>query len=234
MDIAVLGLENFPKNKVKIPDERLKVLKRIFKSKEIVPASVFFLPRERINTCEGIIASRDALFDLIVDDMDFIDRKLREETEDKPLLEKAMSCLEEEKPLYEAIKSGDISEDESKRLREYPIYSLLPYIALQDPANAMDGLPELWWSVFGRGIFFTAGEKDSHAWMFRIGQTAVECAGIIHTDIARGFVRAEIAKYKDIVELGSLSAVRQRGLLKLEGKEYIMEEGDWALFRSTC
>ncbi len=233
MNIAVLGLDNFPKNKVKIPDDRLKALKGIFKSKEIVPASAFFLGKDRINTCEGIICSQEALFDLIVDDMDFIDRKLKEASQDKALLEKAMALLESERPLYDGIKQGDISQDEAGRLNEYPIYSLLPYIVLEDSNAQISDLPDLWWAIFGRGIFFTAGEKDSHAWMFRLGQTAHECAGIIHTDIARGFVRAEIAKYDDIIELGSLSAVRQSGRLKLEGKEYIMQEGDWALFRST-
>ena len=233
MNIAVIGLENFPTNKVKIPDKRLKVLQGIFKSKEIVPANVFFLGRDKIKDCEGIICSTAAKFDVIVEDMDFIDRKLSDgASEDEELFARAMSVLEAEKFIYEAFDEGQIDDAGLKRLKEYPLYTTRPSLFL-DESVGIDEMPELWWHKFGRAIFFTAEAKDSHAWMFRMGQTAVECAGIIHSDIARGFVRAEIVPYDLLVEMGSLSAVRQAGKLRLEGKDYKMQEGDWALFRTT-
>ena len=233
MNIAIIGLENFPKNKVKIPDKRLKVLQQMFKSKEIVPASVFFLGKDKIKDCEGIICSNEARFDVIVEDMDFIDRKLSDDaSQDRGLFSKAMECLEQELFLSEGLERGIIDEAGMSRLKEYPLYTTRPALFL-DATATIDDLPDLWWHKFGRGIFFTAGTKDSHAWMFRLGQTAVECAGIIHTDIARGFVRAEIVPYDLLVEMGSLSAVRQSGKLRLEGKDYKMQEGDWALFRTT-
>ncbi len=233
MNIAIIGLPNFPTNKVKIPDKRLKVLQQMFKSKEIVPASVFFLGKDRMKDCEGIICSNAARFDIIVEDMDFIDRKLSDGAgADQELFEKAMSALEAEMFLYEAFEDGQIDEAGLNRLKEYPLYTTRPSLILEEDAD-INSLPEFWWHKFGRAIFFTAGTKDSHAWMFRIGQTAVECAGIIHSDIARGFVRAEIVPYDVLVEMGSLSAVRQAGKLRLEGKDYKMQEGDWALFRTT-
>ncbi len=234
MNIAIIGLENFPKNKVKIPDERLKVLQKMFKSKEIVPASVFFLGQERIKDCEGIICAESKKLDLIVEDMDFLDRKLSSggDVKDKSLFEKALSWLEQEHFLYEGFEKGIFSKEEFLRLREYPFITVLPFIVLQDEAQLLD-LPPMWWHRFGRAIFFTAGPKDSHAWLFRIGQTALDCAGIIHTEIARGFVRAEVVNYDVLVECGSLSAVRQMGKLRLEGKDYLMQEGDWVLFRTT-
>ncbi len=233
MNIAVVGLENFPKNKVKIPDPRLKVLQGIFKSKEIVPATLFFLGPERISDCEGIICSESEKLTLIVNDMDFIDKKLSgEDSKDRQLFTKAMEILERELFLWEAFSSGNLSEDELKRLKEYPLVTVLPTIFLPEGSD-MSALPERWWHTFGRAVFFTAGPKDSRAWLFRIGQTAVECAGIIHTEIARGFVRAEVVPYDVLVELGSMSAVRQMGKLRLEGKDYRVQEGDWVLFRTT-
>ncbi len=235
MNIAVIGLENFPRNKVKIPDERLKVLQKIFKSKEIVPASVFFLGKDRLKDCEGIICSETEKFSIIIEDMDFIDRKLSDPDfggKDRELFEKAFAILEQEKFLYQAYEENLLTRDELDRLGQYPIYTVLPNIVLTDESGISD-LPEFWWHRFGRAVFFTAGSKDSHAWLFRQGQTALDCAGIIHTEIAKGFVRAEIVSYSLLVELGSLSAVRQQGKLRLEGKDYKMQEGDWALFRTT-
>ncbi len=226
MNIAVVGLENFPKNKVKIPDDRLKKLKEIFKSKEIVPASCFFLEIDKIVNCEGVICSESVWLDLIVSDMDFLDKKLSDAKDG--LLEKAFSVLEKEIGIYE----GGFSEEELYRLGQFPLITVRPYIILPDDAD-MSFLPKLWWQKFGRGMFFTAGQKDSHAWIFRLGQTAVECASIIHTEIGRGFVRAEVVNYDLLVEYGSLNAVRQRGLLRLEGRDYKVQEGDWLLIRTT-
>lgn len=79
--------------------------------------------------------------------------------------------------------------------------------------------------------FFTAGEKDSHAWEVRRGATAPEAAGVIHSDIQRGFIRAEIIGYEDLVAAGSWNAAKANGTLRLEGKDYRMVEGDVCHFR---
>jgi hypothetical protein len=74
--------------------------------------------------------------------------------------------------------------------------------------------------------FFTVGPKEVHAWTVPKGSTAQQAAGVIHSDFARGFIRAEIMKYDDLARLGSEQAVRENGLLHLEGKDYLMEDGD--------
>ena len=79
--------------------------------------------------------------------------------------------------------------------------------------------------------FFTAGDTESRAWEVRRGATAPEAAGVIHSDIQRGFIRAEIIGYQDLVAAGSWSAAKTKGLLRLEGKEYRMVEGDVCHFR---
>ena len=79
--------------------------------------------------------------------------------------------------------------------------------------------------------YFTAGEKEVRAWTIRRGYTAPEAAGVIHTDFQKGFIRAEVAKYDDYVTLGSELAVKEAGKLSVEGKEYIVEDGDIMHFR---
>jgi ribosome-binding ATPase YchF (GTP1/OBG family) len=75
-------------------------------------------------------------------------------------------------------------------------------------------------------VFFTAGEKETRAWTLRRGQTALEAAGTIHTDIARGFIRAEVIRWSDLVETGSHAEAARRGLQRLEGKTYEVADGD--------
>ena len=79
--------------------------------------------------------------------------------------------------------------------------------------------------------FFTCGPKEVRAWTIRKGTPAPQAAGEIHTDIERGFIRAEVIKYSDIIALGSEQAVKEKGLLHIEGKEYIIEDGDLVFFR---
>ena len=79
--------------------------------------------------------------------------------------------------------------------------------------------------------FLTAGPKEVRAWTFHKGSKAPQCAGVIHSDFERGFIRAEVINYKDLIELGSLAAAREKGLVRSEGKEYVMQDGDVVLFR---
>ena len=79
--------------------------------------------------------------------------------------------------------------------------------------------------------FFTAGPKETRAWLIRKGTKASKAAGKIHSDIERGFIRAEIYKYHDLVSLGSYAAVKEKGLVALEGKDYEIQEGDVVYFR---
>ena len=79
--------------------------------------------------------------------------------------------------------------------------------------------------------YFTAGEKEVRAWTVRAGSTAPQAAGVIHTDFEKGFIRAEVMKYLDFVQLGSEQAVKEAGKLSIEGKEYIVEDGDIMHFR---
>jgi ribosome-binding ATPase YchF (GTP1/OBG family) len=74
--------------------------------------------------------------------------------------------------------------------------------------------------------FFTVGEDEVRAWTIPVGATALEAAGAIHTDLQKGFIRAEVVAYDDLIALGGLAEARKRGRLRLEGKEYVVQDGD--------
>jgi ribosome-binding ATPase YchF (GTP1/OBG family) len=74
--------------------------------------------------------------------------------------------------------------------------------------------------------FLTTGEDETRAWEVRRGATAPEAAGVIHTDLQRGFIRAEVVRYEDLLEAGGWEAARARGRMRVEGKDYVVQEGD--------
>ncbi|HKM89326.1 MAG TPA: redox-regulated ATPase YchF [Candidatus Acidoferrales bacterium] len=89
------------------------------------------------------------------------------------------------------------------------------------------------YSLLGLMSFLTAGEPEVRAWMIRRGATALEAAGAIHTDIAHGFIKAEVVSFEHLIAAGSLAGARERGQVRLEGKEYVVQDGDVILFRHS-
>lgn len=87
------------------------------------------------------------------------------------------------------------------------------------------------YNLLGLMSFLTSGPEETRAWTIKIGTSAVNAAGKIHSDIQRGFIRAEIVNYNDLISLGSIVNAREKGLVRLEGKEYIMQDGDVVYFR---
>ena len=87
------------------------------------------------------------------------------------------------------------------------------------------------YTLLGLATYFTVGSDEVKAWTFRKGMKAPECAGIIHTDFEKGFIRAEVMSYDDLIECGNEQKVKEKGKMRLEGKEYIMQDGDICHFR---
>lgn len=85
--------------------------------------------------------------------------------------------------------------------------------------------------LLGLRTYFTAGEKEVRAWTIHAGDTAPKAAGVIHSDFERGFIKAETVAYDDLVKCGSVAAAREKGLYRMEGKEYVVKDGDVMLFK---
>ncbi|KMK77909.1 redox-regulated ATPase YchF [Alkalihalobacillus pseudalcaliphilus] len=97
--------------------------------------------------------------------------------------------------------------------------------------SGLDQLIRAAYQLLGLQTYFTAGVQEVRAWTFRKGTKAPQAAGIIHTDFERGFIRAEIVSYDDLIEAGSMTVAKEKGKVRLEGKEYIVQDGDVIHFR---
>jgi ribosome-binding ATPase len=106
---------------------------------------------------------------------------------------------------------------------------LLSEYGLDEPGLAR--LARVGFATLGLQTFLTAGPKEARAWTIKVGDTAPRAAGTIHTDFERGFVKAEVVSYDDLVQAGSMAAVRAAGKARVEGKDYVMQEGDVVEFR---
>lgn len=105
---------------------------------------------------------------------------------------------------------------------------------LEELGIAESGLNRLIRSAYkllGLQTYFTAGVQEVRAWTIRANTKAPQAAGVIHSDFERGFIRAEVVSYQDLIAHGSMAAVREKGLLRLEGKDYIVQDGDIIHFR---
>jgi ribosome-binding ATPase YchF (GTP1/OBG family) len=98
--------------------------------------------------------------------------------------------------------------------------------AFRDGPSALDEVVRRLQEALGLITFFTVGEKETRAWTLRAGQTALEAGGTIHSDIARGFIRCEVIRWNDLLECGSHAEAAKRALQRLEGKTYVVEDGD--------
>ena len=115
----------------------------------------------------------------------------------------------------------DLSADEAKQF--------LAELGVQE--SGVGALIRATYHLLGLRTYFTAGEKEVRAWTIHVGDTAPKAAGVIHSDFERGFIKAETVAYKDLVECGSVAAARDKGLYRMEGKEYVVKDGDVLLFK---
>ena len=105
---------------------------------------------------------------------------------------------------------------------------------MQELGIAQSGLERLIqqsYSLLGLISFLTAGQPEVRAWTIRRGTKAPQAAGKIHSDIERGFIRAEVIAFDDLIAIGSITAAKEKGMVRSEGKEYEMQDGDVVLFR---
>jgi hypothetical protein len=97
--------------------------------------------------------------------------------------------------------------------------------------SGIDQLARVGFATLGLQTYLTAGPKESRAWTIPVGATAPQAAGVIHTDFERGFIKAEIVSYADLVDAGSMAEAKARGKVRIEGKDYVMADGDVVEFR---
>jgi hypothetical protein len=115
-------------------------------------------------------------------------------------------------------------EAEASRLDRGERAELLEGLGLGE--GALVRVAQAAFEILGKWVFLTTGEDESRAWIFRKGAKAPECAGVIHSDLQRGFIKADVVRWDELLELGSLAAARSKGKVRLEGKDYVVHDGD--------
>ena len=115
----------------------------------------------------------------------------------------------------------DLPEDEARELLE----------AIGQPEPGLNQLIRVGFRTLDLQTYLTAGPKESRAWTIPVGATAPQAAGVIHTDFQKGFIKAEVVSYAELVDAGSMAEAKARGKVRIEGKDYVMQDGDVVEFR---
>lgn len=230
MKIAVFSISEIKLGKYNIKDSRLDQVDSITKSKKKTYMQVELVGEDAFLDADVILVLKDSRADLILKDLEFVETRLSraEDEEEKVLLNKLKNILEKE----EFIFSADFTEEESKLMSGYGLCTNKPVCVTQN--NDLENLDALLFrclSESGFIGFFTTGEKETRAWLIKKGATAWEAAGSIHSDIQRGFIRAEIISLNDFLQAGGETQAKQAGKLRLEQKDYIMQDADLVNFR---
>lgn len=231
MKISVFSIPDLPLGKHNVKDSRLDEVDNIAKSKKKTYVQVELAGEDVALNADAILAQKDSLPDLILKDLEFVETRSTNATEEqeKTLLNKLKSILEKE----EFIFNAPLSREEKQAISGYGLFTNKPITAAEK--KDLDDLDSLLSRVLresGFISFFTAGgEKESRAWLIRQGTTALEAAGIIHSDIQRGFIRAEIISFNDFIQAGGETQAKQAGKMRLEQKDYVMQDADLVNFR---
>jgi ribosome-binding ATPase YchF (GTP1/OBG family) len=228
--IAIFAILELKAGKCNIKDERLDRVRKIANSKKETYIQVELTGEDAMPDADAIIALIDSRADLVLKDLEFVETRLGRSVDEKEkaLLNKLKSILEKE----EFVFNAGLSQEERQAIAGYSLLTLKP-VTLAKKEDLGDANALLAQAVRDAGYisFFTAGEKETRAWLIRKGTTAWEAAGAIHSDIQRGFIRAEIIGFEDFIQAGGETQAKQAGKLRLEQKEYVMQDADLANFR---
>ncbi len=230
MKICLFGIPDLTVGKQNIKDERLDQVDRITKSKKKTYIQVELIGEKEVLDADAVLVLNDSRTDLILADLEFVENRLGKSVDsiEKNVLLKFKDTLEKEGFLL----SLSLSEEEKKAISGYGLVTLKPVVlAGREEIEDKDKVILRVFQNSGFISFFTTGEKETRAWIIKKGATAWEASGVIHSDIQKGFIRAEIISFNDFVECNGESAAKQAGKLRLEQKDYVMQDCDLANFR---
>lgn len=231
MKIGTAGIEGLSSGKINLIDRRLDTVQKMFNSaKKVYIQTELITENEKLKEADGLLGAQDARADFILNDLEFVENRLEraEDEAEKKLLSRFKEELDKEKFISEL----PLSEEEMRRIYGYPLLTTKPiFLATASDLEDRDKLLLSAYIYFGYLSFFTATEKEAHAWPLKKGSSAWEAAGCIHSDIQKGFIRAEVVGFQDLINDGSLSQARNHNHLRLENKDYVVQDADFIFFR---
>lgn len=225
MKIGVFSIPDIKIGKHSVKDERLDQVDKFVNAKKKTYVQVELVGEDALREAEAILVLKESRPDIILMDLEFVESRLGrcEQGEEKELLNKLKSVLEKE----EFICAAGLTPQELEAISGYGLLTARPVIvAEKEEPGDLNKLLSRAVEEGGYISFFTAGEKESRAWLIKKGTTAWEAAGSIHSDIQKGFIRAEIISFNDYIQSGGETAAKQAGKLRLEQKDYVMQDAD--------
>ncbi len=225
----MLGLEGVPLGKHNLKDSRLDQADKLVEAKKKTYAQVDVVGLEAVMDADSIVATPGALADLILADLEFIETRLgRQPTEaEAAALRKVQAHLEGEGTVF----SAGLAAEETQALTAHAFRTARPVVVAQAGAESPEGLMLRAFRESGHFCFLTVGGKENRAWPIRAGTTAWEAAGAIHSDLQKGFIRAEVIGFADFLEAGGEVQAKRAGKLRLETKPYVVQDYDVVNFR---
>jgi len=219
--IGYTGL-SLPEGKVKYGDTRMDALVAKCRPKKITPFYIEFIKNDFVQT-EVIVISKGAILDLLILDMEKCETRIMrsEDPGEKELMKKCISSMEDETPLRECA----FSDSEQAWLRKLDLVSLKPIVQIIDTTEVNDVITQSFEKA-DMIFFYTAGPQEVHAWPVRKDSDIVTCAGKIHTDLARGFIKGDVAGYDDFLQCHNFNDCRKKGLVKVVDRDHIVRSGD--------
>lgn len=222
MKIGFTGVD-LPEGKFKFKDENLIALEKKDRPKKVSPFFAEFLPDEYVKS-DAIAISGEKILDLLILDLEKIETRLSraQENGEKSLLTKCMANLEREVPLCDVEFSGE----EREALKAASPLSLKPVIRIENDGVDANVLISTALEKAGCMFFYTSGPSESHAWIVKKGSDIVECAAKIHTDLARGFIKGDVASFDDYMKCHSFNDCKAKGLVRVVDRDYIIQPAE--------
>jgi ribosome-binding ATPase YchF (GTP1/OBG family) len=230
MKICLFGVAGIALGKHNIKDPRLDQADKLVEAQKKTYAQADVMEEKEMITSDAILTTRPALSDLLMKDLDAVETRLSRDPgeAEKAVLQKLADALMSEKPVSAAV----LTAEELNALSAHNFYSNRPVVVAEEAELAApDALLVRAFKESGYLSFLTVGGKENRAWPIRAGATAWEAAGTIHTDIQKGFIRAEITRFADFVEAGGETQAKRAGKQRLELKTYVMQDYDVVNFR---
>jgi ribosome-binding ATPase YchF (GTP1/OBG family) len=230
MKISAFAIPEITLGKHNIKDEKLDQADKLVKAKKKTYAQVEIAAEAEALESDVILAPKDAKTDLVLRDLDFVETRLSRQPEEKEktLLSKMKEALEKE----EFISAIGLTAEDKELISGYGLLTIKPIVLVNK--EELEDMGVLLVKVLAQSgfiCFLTVGDKENRAWLIKKGTTAWEAAGAIHSDIQQGFIRAEIINFADFIQSGGETQAKQAGKMRLEQKEYIMQDGDLVNFR---
>jgi hypothetical protein len=211
-------------------DPRLDAADELVAAKKKTYVQVETLPESGLAEADGLLVAQEHKHDLILRDLELVETRLsrRPSNAEQSALEQLKAALESEQFVRQAAPT--LAGQEA--LAAHAFVTAKP-ITLAAPADLQDvnGLLRRAYREAGYISYLTVGGKENRAWKIRRGATAWEAAGVIHSDIQRGFIRAEIISYTDLIQAGGETQAKRAGKQRLQTRDYVMEDYDVVSFR---